>query len=68
MNPTRMSTATEYPARLTDAEWAVLEPLVPAHKPGGRPPKYTRRDLVDAILYVVRQGCTWRALPMDFPY
>ena len=68
MKPTRMSTATEYPARLTDAEWAVLEPLVPANKPGGRPPKYTRRDLVDAILYVVRQGCTWRALPAEFPY
>jgi transposase len=68
MNPTRMSTATVYPARLTDAEWAVLEPLVPANKPGGRPPKYSRRDLVDAILYVVRQGCTWRALPAEFPY
>jgi transposase len=68
MKPTRMSTATEYPARLTDAEWAVLEPLVPAHKGGGRPPKYARRDLVDAVLYVVRQGCTWRALPAEFPY
>lgn len=68
MNPTRMSTATVYPTRLTDAEWAVLEPLVPAHKGGGRPPKYARRDLVDAILYVVRQGCTWRALPAGFPY
>ena len=68
MKPTRMSTATVYPARLTDAEWAVLEPLVPANKPGGRPPKYARRDLVDAVLYVVRQGCTWRALPAEFPY
>ena len=63
-----MSSATEYPARLTDAQWAVLEPLVPANRPGGRPPKYTRRELVDAILYVVRQGCTWRALPREFPY
>jgi transposase len=63
-----MSAAREYPARLTDAEWAILEPLVPANKPGGRRPKYTRRELVEAILYVVRQGVTWRALPADFPY
>jgi putative transposase len=64
MSKTRMSTATEFPARLTDAEWAVLAPLVPAHKGGGRPPKYTRR----AIRYAVRQGCTWRALPPDLPH
>src|SRR5262245_10979252 len=68
MKPTRMSTATEFPARLTDAEWAILEPLVPANKPGGRPPKYTRRALLDAIVYAVRQGCTWRALPSDLPH
>ena len=68
MKPTRMSTATEFPARLTDAEWAVLEPLVPPHKGGGRPPKYTRRAILDAIRYAVRQGCTWRALPADLPH
>ena len=68
MKPTRMSTATEFPARLTDAEWAVLEPLVPANKPGGRPPKYTRRAIVDAIRHAVRQGNTWRATPPDLPH
>jgi putative transposase len=68
MKPTRMSTATEFPARLTDAEWAVLEPLVPPNKGGGRPPKYTRRSILDAIRYAVRQGCTWRALPSDLPH
>ena len=68
MKPTRMSTATEFPARLTDAEWAVLEPLVPANKPGGRPPKYTRRAIVDAIRCAVRQGNTWRATPPDLPH
>src|SRR5262245_38551180 len=68
MKPTRMSTASAYPARMSDELWAVLEPLVPAHKPGGRPPKYTRRAILDAILYAVRQGCTWRALPPDLPY
>jgi putative transposase len=68
MKLTRMSTATEFQARLTDAEWAVLEPLVPANKPGGRPPKYTRRAILDAIRYAVRQGGTWRALPPDLPH
>lgn len=68
MKPTRMSDAAAFPARLGDAEWAVLEPLVPALKPGGRPAKYTRRALLDAILYAVRQGCTWRALPPDLPH
>ena len=59
---------TAYPARLTDAEWAVLEPLIPANRPGGRPPKHARRAVLDAILYVVRQGVTWRALPEGFPH
>ena len=59
---------TAFPARLTDAEWAVLEPLIPANRPGGRPPKHTRRSILDAIVYVVRQGVTWRALPEGFPH
>lgn len=63
-----MSNATLFPDRLTDEVWAILEPLVPANKPGGRPPKYSRRAIVDAIVYVVRQGCTWRALPADLPH
>jgi transposase len=62
-----MSGATAFPARLTDAQWAVLQPLVPAAKPGGRPAKYSRREILDAIVYAVRQGCTWRALPADLP-
>jgi transposase len=56
-----------YPTDLTDAEWAVLEPLVPAAKPGGRPPVHERRELVDAILYVLRSGEAWRLLPHDLP-
>lgn len=56
-----------YPTDLSDAEWAVLEPLVPAPKPGGRPPAHDRRELVDAILYVLRTGCQWRHLPHDLP-
>ena len=68
MKPTRMSDATAFPARLTDEQWAILEPLVPAPTGGGRPAKYSRRDIVDAIVYAVRQGCTWRALPADLPH
>jgi putative transposase len=56
-----------YPSDLTDAEWAVLAPLVPAPKPGGRPPTHDRREVVDAVLYVLRTGCQWRALPHDLP-
>lgn len=56
-----------YPSDLTDAQWAVIEPLLPEVKTGGRPEKHSRRDIVDAILYVVRAGCSWRQLPFDFP-
>lgn len=56
-----------YPTDLTDAQWAVLEPLVPAPKPGGRPPIHARREIVEALLYVLRTGCAWRLLPHDFP-
>jgi transposase len=56
-----------YPHDLTDAEWAILEPLVPAPRPGGRPPKHEWREVVNAILYVLRTGCQWRALPHDLP-
>jgi transposase len=56
-----------YPSDLTDAQWALIEPLLPAPRPGGRPEKHPRRDIVDAILYVVRTGCAWRQLPFDFP-
>lgn len=56
-----------YPSDLTDAQWVLIEPLLPPVKPGGRPEKHPRRDIVDAILYVVRTGCAWRQLPVDFP-
>lgn len=56
-----------YPTDLSDAEWRLLEALVPAPLPGGRPPRHARREIVDAILYVLRTGCQWRALPHDLP-
>ena len=56
-----------YPSDLTDQQWEVVEPLLPPVKTGGRPEKHPRRLIVDAILYVVRTGCSWRQLPADFP-
>jgi transposase len=56
-----------YPSDTSDEQWAVIEPLLPAVRTGGRPEKHPRRAIVDAILYVVRAGCAWRQLPADFP-
>jgi transposase len=56
-----------YPSDTSDEQWALIEPLLPPVKAGGRPEKHPRRDVLDAILYVVRAGCAWRALPADFP-
>src|SRR5437588_11005047 len=57
---------TNYPSDLTDAQFARLAPLLPAAKPGGRPRKVNLHDVVNAILYVDRTGCQWRALPVDY--
>ncbi|MDV9201250.1 MULTISPECIES: IS5 family transposase [unclassified Streptomyces] len=60
-----------YPSDMTHAEWALIEPLLPEPacetRVGGRPEKHPRREIVDAIRYVVDTGCKWRALPADFP-
>ena len=56
-----------YPTDLSDAQWACIQDLVPAPKPGGRPSSVPRREIVNAILYVVGEGIRWRALPHDFP-
>jgi transposase len=57
----------QYPSDLTDAQWALIEPLVPEPRSGGRPAVHSRRRIVDAIFYVNRTGCAWRQLPHDFP-
>ncbi len=60
-----------YPSDTTDAEWALLESLLPppasGQGRGGRPEAHHRRDIVDAIRYLTHNGCVWRALPVDFP-
>jgi putative transposase len=58
--------AEKYPSDLTDAQWALVEPLIPVY-PGGRPRETAMRDVLDAILYLLRTSCGWRYLPKDFP-
>jgi transposase len=62
-----MERQRRYPSDLTDAQWEIVEPMLPLIKSPGRIPKHPRRQIVDAILYVVRSGCSWRQLPVDFP-
>jgi transposase len=62
----RSSSSERYPSDLTDAQWALIEPMVPV-RPGGRPAIHSRRRIVEAILYLNRTGCSWRQLPHDFP-
>src|SRR3954453_5968092 len=62
-----MARRSRYPSDTSDEQWALVEPLLPPVKTGGRPEKHPRRAIVDAILYVVRTGCAWRQLPADFP-
>jgi transposase len=61
-----------YPSDMSDDEWAVIEPTRPALAwrlgKGGRPGGYCRRDIVDAIRYLVKEGVQWRAAPCDFPH
>ncbi len=56
-----------FPSDLTDAEWAVLAPLLPAPAPVGRPPRWPTRDIVNAIFYILCGGIPWRMLPDCFP-
>jgi len=62
-----MAPRKPYPTDLTDREWELIQPYVPTAKPGGRPEKYPKREILAAIFYILRGGCAWRLLPHDFP-
>jgi len=62
-----MSSKRRYPSDLTDEQWALVAPQLSGAKPGGRPLAHTLREVVNAILYLLRTGCSWRQLPKDFP-
>jgi len=56
-----------YPSDLTDAEWALVAPLIPPARHGGRPRDVNVREVLNAIFYVLSTGCQWKALPKDLP-
>jgi transposase len=62
-----MDTRAADPSDLTRDEWAQVERVIPAPKPGGRPAKHDRREIVNGLLYAARTGCQWRAMPHDLP-
>jgi putative transposase len=55
-----------YPSDLSDAQWELLAPLVPPANPNTRPRKHPMREVVNALLYITKECCSWRALPHDF--
>lgn len=57
-----------YPTDLTDEQYALIEPLLPKAKSTGRKATISRREIVNALLYKVKTGCQWRALPHDLPH
>ncbi len=56
-----------YPTDLSDEEWRLLKPQLPAPKRRGRPRLHSPREILDAVFYVLKSGCQWRMLPRDFP-
>ena len=57
-----------YPSDLSDSEWEKIEPLFRInYSKGGRPLKYSKRQILNAIFYVAKTGCQWRFLPKDYP-
>ena len=56
-----------YPSDLTDGQWELIELVIPAVKPGGRPRGVSMREIINAMLYINRSGCQWDMLPHDLP-
>jgi transposase len=56
-----------YPSDLSDAEWALVEPLIPPGKRGGGKRTVLLREVVNGLMYILSTGCQWRAVPKDLP-
>lgn len=56
-----------YPSDVTDEEWAFIEPLIPAAKPGGNKRTVVEREVVNGLMYILSSGCQWAQLPKDLP-
>ena len=63
-----MAKQEPYPTDLTDAEWHAIRGLLPGKGKLGRPPRYERRLMLNAIFYITKSGCAWRELPHEFPH
>ena len=59
--------ADAYPSDLSDAEWSILQPLLVPTTQAGHPQLFELRRIGDAVFYLLRTGCQWRALPREFP-
>ena len=55
-----------YTSSLTDREWEIIKPLLPEKK-RTRPPKWSKREILDGIMYQLKNGCNWCDLPKDLP-
>ncbi len=66
-NQRRHLPPSSYDSDLSDAEWEIIQPLLPRPKSGGRVPTVDRRAVLNGIFYTMRSGCAWRLLPHDFP-
>ena len=68
MQPIEQQLSQHYPSDLTDAQWQLLAPwFEPKSRQRGRKPTVSRRRIVNAIFFVLREGCRWRSLPHDYP-
>ncbi len=61
-----LTASVAYPCDLSDVEWALLAPLLPPPKPGGRPRSVDTRRILNGIFHLLRSGCQWRLLPRDY--
>ncbi len=55
-----------YSSSLTDKEWEIIEPLLPKKK-RTKPPTWSKREILNGVLYQLKNGCNWSDLPKDFP-
>jgi putative transposase len=62
-----MITRKPYPSDLSDEQWSYVEPLLPKRDKRGRTAQHSRREMLNALLYMARSGCAWRMLPHDLP-
>ncbi|MDZ8082235.1 MAG: transposase [Nostoc sp. SerVER01] len=60
-------TRKAYPSDVNNAEWVIIELLLPGSQPIGRRREVNLREIINGIFYVLHEGCTWRALPHDLP-